>query len=659
MKLTFSFFYTFLIFSFASAQSIEKQSIHFDFDSYQLSSESEIELSEMYKLASSSLDYSIELIGHTDQDGNYDYNNLLASKRAEAVYNYFISKDVPPSKISYLSKGEYELLYKENDAFSKSQNRRVEIITKIFHLNNIEDLMTILSPESSQQDFAIIPTLNQTISGKEGTEVEIPENAFVFEDGSSPKGPVKISLTEAFDFNSFMKHDLSCSSEGELLETGGMIKITAYSEGRELKIKEGQEIAITYPESQIKTGMELFYGEANEQGVSNWEVAGKKMDLATPKLDEKILAEIDLKSLILDLEEPKIPVFDLASVPKKPRYPSKPYKPYQPKIPKKENIFINTSFKDKIFLSQKKKDEMLETEYQRRLEIYKQKRINYEEKLAAYTTKIANFDTEIQRAELEIEKWEKQIKKAKYDLSYYYEKLDVYKTSKIIYIAQKYLAKNLNDPDTYRILTNYEKLLYRKDFTIDNAKAKKYYHSLYGNTRYFHKKYRYDYKYGNRQDVIVDESLEKQRDENRKIRKAPQAMISKISFAMKKDKSIHDIGKYATSISSLGWINCDRFRKVEEEDKRELALTVDSNTKMYLAFRDMNSILTPTKIGNDISFKGIPSGERVTLVGIKLENKVPYVFYQEMTVDGNEKLTPSFKASSLEEITTVFESLGS
>jgi hypothetical protein len=256
MKYAFSIFYTFVFFTFTTAQNTENYSIHFDFDSYELSAEAEQSLKEIQNNLEQSFQYTLEIIGHTDQDGDFEYNNNLAAQRAQQVFNFYIENGMNQKQISYLSKGEYDLLFNQNDNISKSKNRRVEIIAKMYEIESVDEMMALLSPESSEQEFLVPISREQKIEGKEGTIVEIPENAFVFEDGSSPKGPVIVSLTEAFDYNAFMNHDLSCRNNDRLLESGGMIKLTARSEGRTLKMKEGKEIALTFPESELKEGME-------------------------------------------------------------------------------------------------------------------------------------------------------------------------------------------------------------------------------------------------------------------------------------------------------------------------------------------------------------------------------------------------------------------
>ena len=318
-------------------------------------------------------------------------------------------------------------------------------------------------------------------------------------------------------------------------------------------------------------------------------------------------------------------------------------------------------YKRQFLVSKKEKEERIEKEYQKKYEKYTLDSARYEDKMARYNKIMSTMDERTEKAYVAITKWEEEIEQRKYLLGHYYGKLSTYRESKMIFIAQKYLEKNLNEADKFRILSNYEELLRRKDIVIDNAEARRYYLKLYGDRKKTEMSNKYYRNYREKDDgvSIIDEDLEKQREKNDFIKNAPLKIINETSFAMKKNKSVSDFGNYAMSTSRLGWINCDRFIKIKEEDKRELAFQADNNTKIYLAFQELNSMLTPTRIGNVISFEGIPTGEKVTIVGIKLKDSKPQIYYKEMTIGENEWITPIFQESSIDEISNVFAKMGS
>jgi outer membrane protein OmpA-like peptidoglycan-associated protein len=69
----------------------------------------------------------IRLIGHTDSDGDANYNMSLGKKRADIIKAYLVSKGVSSSKITTLSKGETQPEVPNTTNRGKAQNRRTEL----------------------------------------------------------------------------------------------------------------------------------------------------------------------------------------------------------------------------------------------------------------------------------------------------------------------------------------------------------------------------------------------------------------------------------------------------------------------------------------------------------------------------------------------------
>lgn len=116
----------FFFLEFAKNKSID---IFFDYDNYKLNPESLVKISSILKYISKlKSDYKILVVGHTDRSGKVIYNNTLARKRANTVYNMLIKNGVPRELIvvDSLSSKSPKILTRTNE---KSQlNRRVEVI---------------------------------------------------------------------------------------------------------------------------------------------------------------------------------------------------------------------------------------------------------------------------------------------------------------------------------------------------------------------------------------------------------------------------------------------------------------------------------------------------------------------------------------------------
>ena len=64
--------------------------------------------------------------GHTDNEGTEEYNRGLSEKRARAVMQYLISKDVPKERLSYKGYGFSRPKASNDSEVGKAINRRVE-----------------------------------------------------------------------------------------------------------------------------------------------------------------------------------------------------------------------------------------------------------------------------------------------------------------------------------------------------------------------------------------------------------------------------------------------------------------------------------------------------------------------------------------------------
>jgi len=103
--------------------------IYFDTDSDSLKVESDSTLEEIGKLLSERPSLNLLVVGHTDNQGGYDYNIGLSQRRAAAVVKALTQKlgvDVArlkPAGVGYLSP-----VASNDTADGRAQNRRVELV---------------------------------------------------------------------------------------------------------------------------------------------------------------------------------------------------------------------------------------------------------------------------------------------------------------------------------------------------------------------------------------------------------------------------------------------------------------------------------------------------------------------------------------------------
>ena len=72
----------------------------------------------------------IEVVGHTDNVGDADYNQSLSRRRAASVASVLISNGVPTSRVVTIGYGEDRPVASNLNASGRQQNRRVEIIIR-------------------------------------------------------------------------------------------------------------------------------------------------------------------------------------------------------------------------------------------------------------------------------------------------------------------------------------------------------------------------------------------------------------------------------------------------------------------------------------------------------------------------------------------------
>lgn len=125
-------------------------------------------------------------------------------------------------------------------------------------------VLTRYKLQQNVQTFEINTKKQQTIRGKQGTEVTFPLDCF-----NKVKGKVKIELIECYSIQDMILNGLSTeTTDGKLLESDGMIYLNALNEiGDTLEIKQGK-IKVQMPTEDRKTGIQIFEGVGNSKAVT-------------------------------------------------------------------------------------------------------------------------------------------------------------------------------------------------------------------------------------------------------------------------------------------------------------------------------------------------------------------------------------------------------
>lgn len=111
-------------------QTVRINNLFFDLGKYNLRKESFSELNRLVKLLKTNSEISIDVIGHTDNQGDDGSNMTLSKNRAKSVVDYLIKNGINASRINAVGKGESKPVASNKTEEGRQKNRRVEFLIK-------------------------------------------------------------------------------------------------------------------------------------------------------------------------------------------------------------------------------------------------------------------------------------------------------------------------------------------------------------------------------------------------------------------------------------------------------------------------------------------------------------------------------------------------
>jgi outer membrane protein OmpA-like peptidoglycan-associated protein len=103
------------------------RNIYYDYDKATFKTESYPELNKLEAMLRQNQNVKVEISGHTDAYGRWDYNRNLSQKRAEAVKDYLLKKGIDARRIKAIGYGESKPIASNDDEDEgRALNRRVE-----------------------------------------------------------------------------------------------------------------------------------------------------------------------------------------------------------------------------------------------------------------------------------------------------------------------------------------------------------------------------------------------------------------------------------------------------------------------------------------------------------------------------------------------------
>jgi len=123
--------------------SINMENIYFQTDSYDLLEESFPELDKLVNILNKNPSIRIQIQGHTDDEGNENYNKSLSELRANSVKEYILDQGIDPTRLESMGFGLSKPVATNQSEEGRQANRRVEFVVQ----GAVQDTRKILDPE--------------------------------------------------------------------------------------------------------------------------------------------------------------------------------------------------------------------------------------------------------------------------------------------------------------------------------------------------------------------------------------------------------------------------------------------------------------------------------------------------------------------------------
>ena len=125
------------------------------------------------------------------------------------------------------------------------------------------------------QETCIPVDMASTIYLNEGTSINFPSKAFVYENGKTVQcDKVCVYTWEFYTLSDIIASGLSTTSGKRMLVSGGMIYVEVTCCGERLKLRPGKRIEVRMPAGEDPEKMRLFAGKM-QNGIVDWKSQGK------------------------------------------------------------------------------------------------------------------------------------------------------------------------------------------------------------------------------------------------------------------------------------------------------------------------------------------------------------------------------------------------
>jgi hypothetical protein len=291
MKTAFLRIVTCLLFPCLCFSQERKETISVQYKSgkYNLTNHQKLQLLQWWNDAAKSEEIkSISINGYSDSIGRKATNLILCKRRTNAVASYLAdSLDMPLALIKQQPFGESNPTYSNATQKGRALNRRTDIIVELEPLVKTPGNVVLPLEETDKTDisnlyrklaeppqtFCIDVGQDTFLVGKKGTIIHYKANTIKFPD-HQPCSCITIELNEYYDKDGLILNNLTTTSNGQPLESAGMIKLNGKCNGEQFDLSNGEYLTVMMPADNPQEGMKLFSANRlNQEDYLNWKLA--------------------------------------------------------------------------------------------------------------------------------------------------------------------------------------------------------------------------------------------------------------------------------------------------------------------------------------------------------------------------------------------------
>lgn len=283
------FFFTWMIalilmgISMLPAQPIRVWEVTFDYGSARLTPQA------LAALDTLPVGYAqtVSLYGHTDLSEAGSTEEALCARRMDAVADALMQRqpNMPAPLRHSMAHSQPALFHDAREPLGNvipeqwKQNCRVVIVAGYARDNLPPVVRTDYTSFLPTRQLVFTRNADKplTLNCNQGTVLEIPAGAFTV-NGKPVTGPVEITVKEAYRFDDMLRNALATvTSDGKLLETGGMLRIDVTAGGQPVDAELAQSIEVAFGTQKLPKGMEAFYGSQDSANPATtvWQQAGQ------------------------------------------------------------------------------------------------------------------------------------------------------------------------------------------------------------------------------------------------------------------------------------------------------------------------------------------------------------------------------------------------